>query len=257
MLIVNADDWGGWPAATNATLECYQKGSITSVSAMVFMEDSERAAALAKQLGMSVGLHLNFSQEFTSNRDKPAWLVRAHQAVVRFLRLSKYSLLLYNPVLRKQFRQVFDAQVQEFLRLYGRPPSHYDGHQHMHLCSNMLLDRVLPEGQRVRRSFSFGPGEKSLVNRVYRRLVDRQLARRHRLTDYFFALSQQLHWGQFDRTVGLARSASVELMVHPEWPTEKALLNSEAFGSLLQAQSAEFGDRAANKSTEKQPIGLI
>jgi len=31
---------------------------------MVFMEDSERAADLAKEYSMEVGLHLNFTQEF-------------------------------------------------------------------------------------------------------------------------------------------------------------------------------------------------
>ena len=65
-----------------------------------------------------------------------------------------------------------------------------DGHQHMHLCANMLFDRVIRTGERVRRSFSFWPGEKSFLNRTYRRFIDAWLARRYRLTDFFFALSQ-------------------------------------------------------------------
>ena len=33
------------------------------------------------------------------------------------------------------------------MRLYGKLPSHVDGHQHRHLCANMLIDPIIPEGQ--------------------------------------------------------------------------------------------------------------
>ena len=59
MLIINADDWGRAVAETDAALRCYRAGRITSVSAMVFMHDSERAATLAKQEDLDAGLHLN------------------------------------------------------------------------------------------------------------------------------------------------------------------------------------------------------
>ena len=48
MITINADDWGRSEAETDAALFCYVNGRISSVSAMVFMEDSERAAELAK-----------------------------------------------------------------------------------------------------------------------------------------------------------------------------------------------------------------
>lgn len=60
MIIVNADDWGRSRSETDAALFCYRKGRITSVSAMVFMEDSDRAADLAKDEGIDVGVALEF-----------------------------------------------------------------------------------------------------------------------------------------------------------------------------------------------------
>ena len=68
MLIINADDWGRSLAETDAALECYKAGRITSASAMVFMGDSERAAELAKENKLDVGLHLNFTDRFTANQ---------------------------------------------------------------------------------------------------------------------------------------------------------------------------------------------
>ena len=39
-VIVNADDWGRDVATSDRTLDCMLHGAISSVSAMVFMEDS-------------------------------------------------------------------------------------------------------------------------------------------------------------------------------------------------------------------------
>jgi predicted glycoside hydrolase/deacetylase ChbG (UPF0249 family) len=128
---------------------------------------------------------------------------------------------------------VFAAQLSEFSRLYGREPSHLDGHQHVHLATNMLVQRVLPKGAKVRRSFSFRQGERSFVNRWYRSVVDRSLMRRHRVTDYFFSLSDYLSPDKLKRVIGLARQSNVELMVHPERPAEYAFLMSDAYVEAL------------------------
>lgn len=142
---------------------------------------------------------------------------------------------LYNPFLREQFREVFQAQYGEFVRLYGRAPSHLDGHQHMHLASNMLIEGIIPRGAKVRRSFSFLPGEKSLANRLYRATVDGWLGRRHRLTDYFFAISQHPTGTRLERVINLAKNSNVELMTHPEVCQEYNLLMSDDYGSALSS----------------------
>jgi len=231
MLIVNADDLGRQQTATDAALACYAKKRITSASAMVFMRDSERAAELALSSEIDVGLHINLSEAF-SGRSVPTRLQEHHGQITRFLGISKYALLVYHPWLAEKFRYVFEMQHAEFVRLYGRAPSHFDGHQHMHLATNMLVNRILPEGTKVRRSFSFEAGEKSPVNRWYRGLVDRRLKRRHRLTDYFFSLAHQLPPERFDRVIRLAQGATVELMTHPQNPREFDFLMSERFGAV-------------------------
>ena len=232
MLIVNADDWGRSQAETDAALACYEAGRVSSVSAMVFMADSHRAADLAGAAGIDVGLHLNLSQRFTGEIHD-ALLQQYHQAIVRFLTCGKYALILYNPMLRRQFRHVYQAQMDEFRRIYGKNPSHVDGHQHMHLCSNILMDGIIPKGEKVRRSFSFQRDEKSVANRTYRRLVDCLLARNYRLTEYFFSLSQQRTGERLSRVFQLARDYNVELMTHPAKPDECSLLQSDGYSALL------------------------
>jgi chitin disaccharide deacetylase len=233
MLIVNADDWGRSEAETNAALDCCERGTVTSASAMVFMKDCDRAATIARRAGVDVGLHLNLTEEFTS-AETPACLREAHGRISRFLRRNKYALLLYHPGLRREFRYVYGAQADEFRRLYGVDPSHVDGHLHMHHCTNMLIGRVIPKGQRVRRNFSFWPGEKSVVNRTYRGLADQWLGRRYRLTDYFFSLESCLKTGTLSHVMNLAKTAIVELMTHPIHPIEHDFLIGEAFEDLMQ-----------------------
>lgn len=228
MLIINADDWGRTRAETDTSLACHHAGRITSASGMVFMEDSERAADLAKNHEIDIGLHVNLTEPFTA-KNAPQPLCEWQHRIMRFLKRSKYALLFYNPLLRQQFRDVFQAQLDEFFRIYGRQPSHFDGHQHMHLCSNMLLDGVIPAGQKVRRSFSFWPGEKSALNRAYRSIVDGWLARRYRLPDYFFSLLLCLKTGRLERVREFARTANVELMTHPIVADEYAFLMGEKY----------------------------
>lgn len=232
MIIINADDWGRSRTETDLALSCYREGRITSVSAMVFMEDSARAADLAKEVGIDVGLHLNLSERFTGEV-RIGSLRDYHDRIVCFLALNKYAFLFYKPSLRKEFRYVYQAQVDEFVRLYQRTPSHINGHHHQHLCANMLLDRVIPTGEKVRRNFHFWPGEKGLLNRTYRRFVDLLLARRYRLTDFFFALSQCLQSERLTRVTELAETATVEMMTHPANAVELAYLMSDNFLASL------------------------
>src|SRR2546430_16435757 len=99
MLIINADDWGRSVAETDAALRCYWGERITSVSAMVFMADSERAAELASANGVEGGFHLNFSEPFNDGRCLGRirdW----HNRIVGVLTRDKYSELLYHTFLR-------------------------------------------------------------------------------------------------------------------------------------------------------------
>jgi predicted glycoside hydrolase/deacetylase ChbG (UPF0249 family) len=193
---------------------------------MMFMEDSERSAKVAKDVGIDVGLHLNLNQKFTHNQS--AALAKSHDRIVRFMSVSKYAQLLYHPGLRTAISDVYHAQMDEFVRLYGRTPSHIDGHQHRHVCANMLLQKIIASGEIVRRTFSYAPAENGRIYWMYGRLVDRTLVRRYRLTDYLFSLSRCLKTKTIDRVYELAKSATVELMTHPVVPLERAYLTSSA-----------------------------
>jgi hypothetical protein len=226
IVIINADDWGRDHETTERTLECIQGGSISSVSAMVFMADSERAAALARENGIDAGLHLNFTTPFSASARFPR-LLEYQRRIAQFLLSHRLAQVVFHPGLVRSFEYVVAAQRDEFIRLYGREPPRYDGHHHMHLCANVLLGGLLPSGTIVRRNFSFQPRERSFGNRLYRHIVDSILARRHRLTDYFFSLPPLGPPGRLEGIFSLAHRSVVELETHPVNPVEYRFLTED------------------------------
>ncbi|HWE84240.1 MAG TPA: ChbG/HpnK family deacetylase [Terracidiphilus sp.] len=229
-LIVNADDWGGSLTATHRILDCIVHGFVSSTSAMVFMKDSERAAALAREHSVDAGLHLNLTQAFTS-KDVAPRLRQEQYNIARFLRGGRRGRLLANPLLAPAFEYVVKAQLDEFERLYGRKPRHIDGHHHAHLGANVLRQELLPEGTAVRRNFTFAPGEKAWLNRRFRAIQDWQLARRHGIADYFFNLAP-MDDARLRRMLDLARGADVEIECHPERDAEYRFLMSAGLARL-------------------------
>lgn len=229
-LIINADDWGINYETTERIRECAAQGTISSVSAMMFMSDSERAADVARDMGLDTGLHLNFTTPFTPRR-APLKLRECQQRISQYLR-HRGAQVIFHPGLAGSFEYVVAAQRDEFARLYGEAPRRIDGHHHMHLCSNVLVGQLMPPNTIVRRNFSFNRGEKSWFNRVYRRSVDRILARRHRLTDFFFSIVP-LEAHRLQRILALARQCAVEVETHPVNPQEYQFLTSVELIRLL------------------------
>ena len=239
-IILNADDWGRDRATTGRILDCIRAGVVSSTSAMVWMEDSERAAEQARAYGVDTGLHLNFSSEFSGPRC-PA-RVKEHQARIRrFLMSHRFAPALYHPGLRASFEYVVRAQSDEYERLYGTAPGRIDGHHHMHLCANVLSGKMLPEGAIVRRDFSFQPGEKGGLNRAYRNWRDRKLARRHRVADYFFSLVPVKPPGRLKSIFALGAYANVEVETHPIDDEDYTFLRGKEFDRFAGEVSVTRG----------------
>jgi predicted glycoside hydrolase/deacetylase ChbG (UPF0249 family) len=192
---------------------------------MTFMDDSERAADLAQGFGLPVGLHLNLTLDFTGNTVS-ANLRERHRSVATYLRARKANQILFNPFLCKSFDYVFKAQWDEFGRLYGAEPTRLDGHHHMHLSMNMIFSTRIPNGVNVRRNFTFRPCEKGFINRLYRYLLDIWLARKFRVTNYFFSIVP-IETARLNKIIALSKQWNVELMVHPGVEDEYQYLLSD------------------------------
>lgn len=213
-LIINADDWGRDKENTDRICDCKLVGTVSSVSAMVYMEDSERAACIARGHDIDTGLHLNLTTPFSASNVSER-LGEHHQRIMNYLRRSRLAQVVYHPGLVRSFEYVVASQLEEYQRIYGTAARRVDGHHHMHLCANVVLGGLLPSGTIARRNFSFQPGEKSFANRCYRKIIDRILVKCHKLTDFFYSLAPINAPGRVEEIFALASRFYVEVETHP------------------------------------------
>lgn len=237
LLIVNADDLGFGQAETDAILECFARGAITSTTALVWMPDSVRAAELARTAGIPVGLHLNLIEPFSA-ADVPPRVAETQARVVARLRSRRAATQLYHPTWARDFEQCIADQLARFKELYGRPPTHVDGHQHMHLAFNALFARALRSVGKCRRPVNRTTLESPRHKRVARALVDRLVRVRFATTDWCMSirpLHPELGGSGIAQELHRAEHGSLELLVHPGYADERAVLESPDWGVLLAA----------------------
>ena len=105
-VIFNADDFGYTRGVNRGIAEAHRKGVVTSATLIVNGLATEEAVQMAREMpGLSVGLHVNFTNEA--------------QRLVDF----------DDPqVASAEMRR----QLDRFVSLVGRLPTHLDSHQHVH-----------------------------------------------------------------------------------------------------------------------------
>jgi predicted glycoside hydrolase/deacetylase ChbG (UPF0249 family) len=120
-LIVNADDFGLSAGVNRGIVRSHEEGIVTSASLMVRQPGAADAASYARHRPkLSVGLHLDLGE----------WVYRDGAWVASY------------EVAPADDAEAVDAevsrQVEAFLRLVGRPPTHVDSHQHAHRSEPLL-----------------------------------------------------------------------------------------------------------------------
>jgi chitin disaccharide deacetylase len=236
LLIVNADDWGYDEATTRAIADCHRAGGLTSTTAMMFMAGSEEGPSVAeKHPRLGIGLHFNLFEEYSGESVPVSVRDRQRRLLDRFQR-RRLRRWLYDPRIRREVDRVVADQLDRFTELYGRAPTHVDGHHHSHMAANVLLSPSLPRGTAIRNALSDArrpSAPASLLRAVRRRAVFSRL----RSTDYFFSIETVwpgLRGAPPPDILEMSRSASVEVMVHPAFPEEYEPLQSPGWVDALR-----------------------
>jgi chitin disaccharide deacetylase len=121
-LILNADDFAFNAAVSRGIVTLAQKGRLTATSAMTlssrWAKDAPALAELRDQI--DVGLHLDWTSPFAVNAGHGRGLTRAMISAV----LGGFN--------KTTARVVIEKQIDAFEKVWQAPPSHIDGHQHVH-----------------------------------------------------------------------------------------------------------------------------
>jgi predicted glycoside hydrolase/deacetylase ChbG (UPF0249 family) len=248
LLIVNADDWGGEEKSTDAIHEAFRGGLVTSTTAMVYMEDSDRAASIARAEELPVGLHLNLTQPFTDPKAPAPVRERQGRLAEAFAGSGKdghpgvasWRRWVYDPGLRGAVTAALTDQLARFEALYGGPPTHFDGHNYVDVCPDVFLSSALPRGSKMRNSldrYPLGKGAMAIARTV------RQAARDRR----FDSTRYVVHIADLDLPddprLQLAAADPIEVITHPDHGPEMERLKSETWGRCLtRFRTGSFAD---------------
>jgi chitin disaccharide deacetylase len=244
MLIVNADDWGLRPEVTDAILACWKAGAITSTSGMTQMIDSRRAAALAADARIPIGLHLNLTAPFTATEAR-AERRQLQRRACEYFGGGRYRRFAFDPRLRPLLDSCVSDQLEAFSEDYGTTPAHGDGHEHIQVCPTVLSTRSLGSLRSLREAHSFPPGRSSYPKRLHRAALNRLVRRRFKTTRFLSLrdLHPELGGSGLERELGsAANGGDVELMVHPAWSDERRVLLSASWREALEG--LELGSHA-------------
>lgn len=150
VLIVNADDWGYSERVTQAIVHGFDEGTVSSTTAMVWQRDSERAAEIARERRLPVGLHLNLTAPYRAD-EVPA---RPRERQLRLTeQFGKQGWRVPDVFTgdRTLLRDTIRDQLDRFREDIGEP-THLDGHHHVHVHNEVLelLPEILPADLPVR-----------------------------------------------------------------------------------------------------------
>lgn len=224
MLIVNADDWGHTTKVTDAIVDCFEAGLVSSTTAMVWMRDSSRAADIARERRLPVGLHLNLTAEF-EGRDIPQRVRERQRRVLGLFSRDAWRETSPPAVDPVAVRDAVQDQLDRFREEFGEP-THIDGHHHIHVHPAVLA--MLPPELPI-RSVPRPPGA-----------MDAPWDERDRAVHEGFAapdITLELHrlhpalGGAGLEPLARARSQTIELVTHPY--ADRAALESDAWRELV------------------------
>lgn len=124
-LAVCADDYGLGPAVDRGILALADQGRITALSALVTMPRWAEAGPALRDTRAAAGLHFNLTEG-----EPLSTALRRHWP--RFPSLGAVIAQAFLGRLPAAVAGEFEAQLQRFIDVTGRPPAFIDGHQHVH-----------------------------------------------------------------------------------------------------------------------------
>ena len=121
-VILNADDFAFNAATSRGIVTLAQQGRLSATSAMVLSPRWGQDVALLRELRghIDVGLHLDWTSPYAQQASHGSGLKRAMLAAM----LGGFN--------QAKARVVIEQQLDAFERVWQAPPSHIDGHQHVH-----------------------------------------------------------------------------------------------------------------------------
>lgn len=146
LLVITADDLGLDPKRDEGILAAHAASGISQASLMVAGPTARAAAESARKAGLALGLHLDLTELPTSADPKSVPTLLNENGE----KLGKHGLrkaLAEGSIDLAHIEIEALAQIEAFAELTGAPPTHIDGHQHIHIVPSIapVLAKVMKQ----------------------------------------------------------------------------------------------------------------
>jgi predicted glycoside hydrolase/deacetylase ChbG (UPF0249 family) len=222
LIITNADDFGYSTSTVEATIECFERGVLTSATIMVGMLATDQAVAYAKtHPNFSFGVHLNWCSDLEKPTASPSEIPSLLDPEDRLL---PYRSLLLRGLLRRlsvdEIAKEAEGQIR-WLQQAGIRVSHVDSHGHIHKFApfRRALVQVLPQlGIRRVRSVQDVHLKRRWKSPTYwlGKRWSRGILQHFVSTEHFFVpVSGEHDQGWPDLLLSRSQGRTIEVGVHP------------------------------------------
>ena len=229
-LFINADDFGLSNSVNRAIVECFNNKFISGTTLMVNMPFCDEAVQFSRHYDFfdCVGLHLNVSQGVPlSNEIKNIPLFVGNDGMFNdgFRRKYKKMFLLSRNEKRALTKE-FEMQIEKYLS-FGYGSTHLDSHRHSHTCWS-FFDVLVPLLKRY----------KFATTRLNRN-INQKIRPHKKLHKYIFNCFLKSktsvltkYFTSFDCILkqGFPQNGVLELMCHPNFSSDGALMNTGSAG---------------------------
>ncbi|ELW9233896.1 ChbG/HpnK family deacetylase [Proteus mirabilis] len=211
-IIINADDFGLSQTVNRAIIDCFHHNIINSTTILVNMNSTDEAIQLAKDLNLSVGIHLNlvegcsltseikcFPQIYNNEKNKFDFNIKRFS-----LKLNKHLSNAIKKELDYQICYLFDNNIY---------PTHLDSHQHTHTIYPIFnIVKELSKKYNLKVRIPRTTGSNSKLKKFYKKIITLNLiSNKINLTNEF------INYDEFKN--GYNHKGNVEVMVHPDLNT--------------------------------------
>ncbi|HWP49228.1 MAG TPA: ChbG/HpnK family deacetylase [Candidatus Limnocylindrales bacterium] len=247
-LIINADDFGLTPEVSRGILQTVREGIVTSTTVLI---NSPHVGELPELLKTRVGIGLHFNLTWGSPVSSPEEVPSLidekgfFHSDPSFLGPEGESVY---PRKSEEIQKELEAQVERFLRLLQKPPTHIDVHKHAHKYPTVLnpLIRVAKKYRIPVRAINSGMRtvlqENGLVT-----------------TDFFMggALPEGPYWTkeQLLTTLIQVQPGVTEIMCHPGYVPEP--IPGMFYNQQREVELRSFCDPEVQEEIKKQGIQLV
>ncbi|XP_030438560.1 carbohydrate deacetylase [Gopherus evgoodei] len=146
-LIVTGDDFGYCPRRNQGIVECFLAGAVSNVSLLVNGSAAADAAQLARRHNIPIGLHANLSEGSPVCKALKKNSSLLNKDGFFHGKMGFRTVLAKGLLKMSEVKQELTAQVDLFCELTGHVPHHIDGHQHVHVLPGVrhVFAQVLKE----------------------------------------------------------------------------------------------------------------